>query len=523
MKIINLYTLIIIALSAIVSCSKDKDTFYPDLEKIIIASRELDYYAADSLVNQLKYEDSDEYRAQLALALLEKSLLDTDHSHNDSLINEAENYYLINKPTSNKYANLLYFKSLELFENGFYAKAAQYVCDGIEIAQKHNNHVTLGELYKLNAALLYYQDDTNELYKYDMLSLKEFTLAHDTIGIVSAYGNLYVSNPQSNNYNIALAYLDTADTYCKRANLKHRKIDIDIKRMFCYVMLGNIEKAESMFKDSIKANPTTLNEYYTVGSWIYNLKNEYNKSIDLYQKMYDLADIGNEKLRSTCYREIGEQYYKLSDYDKAFDYLIKGYDDIEKTYKKYTAKSAYIASKIYNSEVLEEKIKNKDTRQMLFVSIGFCLISFLLYVIVRIRFAKQKEVLKANQRIRSITQEMGQKFEEYETKIAEINESKSQVQDAAKELLAKKVLLIEKVNLDEVISDVDKIYDMYATKVNNLSVLSDKDKKFCILYKSGMQPKVIAMLMDCSTTRVYSRKADIIAKAKDIDFALFDS
>lgn len=161
---------------------------------------------------------------------------------------------------------------------------------------------------------------------------------------------------------------------------------------------------------------------------------------------------------------------------------------------------------------------------MLIISICMLIFSVFITVIIRIRYQKQKDLFDANQRINKISKEMGQKLDELETELTEVKESKSQVQDAAKELLSKRLSLIEKINMKEVTSDVNKIYDNYADKVNKIDMLSDKDKQFCILYKAGIQPKVIALLMDCSASRIYTRKAEINSKLKstDVNFDLFD-
>lgn len=527
MKHFGLYTILsFVVFTTLNSCSDDKETYYPDIEKLITAARSIDYYAVDSLAKYgLKYEDTEDYRAQLAIALLEKSIIDMDHSHNDSLIQEAEKYY-IKHNTREKYAKLQFFKGLEYHENGLFKKASQCISEGIEIAKRCGYHKTLGDLYKYKAAFLDYQnDDYKELKHYDLLSLKEYKLAKDTIGIVSAYGNLYSSHSYlTNDYKAAMAYLDTADAYCKKVNLTNRKADIDIKRMYCFIELDSLEKAESMFFDSITVTPFEIKPYYTVGCALYKQKNDYDKVIELYKELYNHTDISDDILREYCYKYIGETYYELQDYENSARYLKEGYDRLTASYRKYTVNSSKITSKVYDNELLEQKIKAKDTMNMLIISICMLIFSVFITVIIRIRYQKQKDLFDANQRINKISKEMGQKLDELETELTEVKESKSQVQDAAKELLSKRLSLIEKINMKEVTSDVNKIYDNYADKVNKIDMLSDKDKQFCILYKAGIQPKVIALLMDCSASRIYTRKAEINSKLKstDVNFDLFD-
>ncbi len=85
-------------------------------------------------------------------------------------------------------------------------------------------------------------------------------------------------------------------------------------RAYTYHMMGDIEKAIELYKQSIEVYPTAL--AYTFLGWAYSMLGEYEKAIEMCEQAIKLdPDFGNP------YNDIGSYLIALGRYEEAIPWL----------------------------------------------------------------------------------------------------------------------------------------------------------------------------------------------------------
>ncbi|RED48396.1 tetratricopeptide repeat-containing sensor histidine kinase [Seonamhaeicola aphaedonensis] len=242
----------------------------------------------DSLTIKLAYQKQDSLKVDTSLQLI-KALYNLED------YNKASDYILLSEKLSDDInykkgtAEVTYYKALIYAQKDDYINALRgynkaknlfkSLNDVIGVA-KVNNNIGLIEIKRGNFSegLQYSLAAINELEKQDLK--EELKLAYSNLA--KAYSNV-------NAHDKAIAF------YIKALHVQEQLKDAD------GITTSNMALAE-----------------------LYSLKKEHRKAIEYYEKV--LANNTDTSIRGTIYSNLGGEYLKFNDYNKATEYLVQAYN-----------------------------------------------------------------------------------------------------------------------------------------------------------------------------------------------------
>ncbi|GAA4961632.1 hypothetical protein GCM10023315_07110 [Algibacter aquimarinus] len=216
-----------------------------------------------------------------------------------------------------------------LYEINEFDKALKYIIQSEKLATSLNFKKGIAEIgyYK---ALIYAQnnDYINAVSGYEK-SKQLFGVLNDTLGIAKVNNSIGLIEIKRGNYNKGLQYALAAIEVLESKNLKNELRLAYSNLAKAYYNINAYEKAIEFYLKALNVQEQLndqqgINESNLKLAELYSNKKEHRKAIDYYETILD--DVKEDSIRRLVFPKLGGEYLKFNDYEKATQYLIKGYN-----------------------------------------------------------------------------------------------------------------------------------------------------------------------------------------------------
>lgn len=216
-----------------------------------------------------------------------------------------------------------------LYEINEFDKALKYIIQSEKLATSLNFKKGIAEIgyYK---ALIYAQnnDYINAVSGYEK-SKQLFGVLNDTLGIAKVNNSIGLIEIKRGNYNKGLQYALAAIEVLESKNLKNELRLAYSNLAKAYYNINAYEKAIEFYLKALNVQEQLndqqgINESNLKLAELYSNKKEHRKAIDYYETI--LNDVKEDSIRRLVFPKLGGEYLKFNDYEKATQYLIKGYN-----------------------------------------------------------------------------------------------------------------------------------------------------------------------------------------------------
>jgi|WetSurMetagenome_2_1015567.scaffolds.fasta_scaffold26050_4 signal transduction histidine kinase len=307
-------------------------------------------------------------------------------------------------------ANALNIKGRAYLKLGEYPDAMNAFFDELDLREKNpewknssigNVYNMIGESYRAVANYNLAVEYLNKALTINTEKKEEKEIAHTYNRLAAVY------------YEISFRWDDTSAIY-KSEEFANKSIEInrnlndDGITISSYNIIGAVNNSRKDFDNALKyfflalteANkdttyadkPNILNNI----SSVYNIKEEYDKSIEYGLQSYKLSKKSDIKVYIiVAARVLSDSYVKTGDFQNAFSYLVEAHNLYVKLYDERKTAEVYGIQKKHETELIEKEDKAKTTRNVI---IGIAMV-FLVIIISIGGFSRHRQQVLLNKEL----------------------------------------------------------------------------------------------------------------------------
>lgn len=547
-------------------CSCDNRP-YPRTLQIADSLIETSPDSALSLLEQLKDSiDQEPEETQIYYKLLSVKVQDktyTTHT-SDSTIRQVLRYYR-KKEDKKHLPEALYYAGRVCTDLGDATQALEYFQKAIEKSEGSTDYRLINRIYSQMGTLYLYQDVYDKAPEMFRKAYQYSVLAKDSIGLVYDLRDIGRSFSVQENIDSAIYYYKEADKLAESIDNQELRSMVNGELSGYYTKLRRYDEAhKSMQIAFTRLENPSIDARYCIAASYYKSINKIDSATFYYSKILNNNSLLHKQI---AYQDLAYIARQNGELEKALDYFDKYLICADSLQKITQTESVRKTNALYNYQLRQKenkKLRLQTKRQMeliffLATSLTFAVISLFAYRQYRQR--KEQATQIQQEKLERIQEE------QYKLSLAHIEKNKEQIKqlevalleaETAKDQLRHEILttqkeFIEKTNAQieakqkvqqqsektlassdiykkfyqiaegelkienadwqELTLAIDRTYNQFSERLNQLYPIKERELQVCLLLKINMTPTQISAIILRSKQAITSIRKRLYTKA----------